>query len=367
MKTRAAVLRRVGQPLEVLDLEVEQPQAGEVLVRMGASSVCHSDLLVAGGVLPSSLPMVMGHEGAGTVAEVGQGVQQVRKGDRVVLSWLPQCGHCFYCRREQPSLCESGTASMMRATMSDGTPRYRRNGEAVYHMAGLGTFSEYCVVSAKALAPLPDDMPLASASLIGCGVLTGFGAVVNTARVRVGETVAVVGCGGVGLNAVQGARIAGATQIIAVDPNDERLRLARSLGATLTFKPGPDLVPGVRAATDGHGVDVALEVAGRQESVHDAVRLARRGGRVILVGAAASDVSLNVQVYTGLVLTEKTIRGSLYGSAHVQIEVERLVALYRAGRLKLDELVTETFRFDQVNDAMAYCAAERGARAVMLF
>ncbi|KFX67214.1 Zn-dependent alcohol dehydrogenase [Paraburkholderia fungorum] len=367
MKTQAAVLSRPGEPIRMVDLDLEPPRAGEVLVAIGASGVCHSDLSVFTGRLPNPLPVVLGHEGAGTVVEVGEDVTELAAGDRVVLSWLTQCGRCFYCQHEQPSLCDSGTAAMARGTMPDGTTRYRWNGEPVYHMAGLGTFSRHCVVPARAAVKLPPEMDLAPASLIGCGVLTGFGAAVNTARVAVGESVAVIGCGGVGLNAIQGARISGARQIIAIDPSEERLAFAREFGATLRLQPGAELIRQIRKATEGRGVDAAIEVVGHQDTVRDAVRMTRRGGRAVLVGAGPDDVVVNVPSFTGIVMTEKTIRGSLYGSAHVHREVQRLIGLYEQKLLKLDELVTRTFEFPAVNDALDYCASGRGARAVLRF
>jgi Zn-dependent alcohol dehydrogenase len=223
------------------------------------------------------------------------------------------------------------------------------------------------VVPARSAIKIPESIPLASAALIGCGVLTGWGAAVNTAGIRVGDTVAVLGCGGVGLNAIQGARMAGASTIIAVDMHDERLALAQRLGATHALKPGDATAKQVRALSGGRGVDVTLEVVGRQETVRDAVKMTRRGGQVVLVGAAGDDVLVSVPAFSGVVMTEKIIRGSLYGSSDVRRDVPRLVRLYEAGLLKLDELVTEVFPFEKVNDAVDYCLSERGARAVMVF
>jgi Zn-dependent alcohol dehydrogenase len=363
----AAVLSQSKAPLELMELDVEPPGPGEVLVRMAAAGVCHSDLSVLQGRLVNPMPVVLGHEGAGTVEALGAGVTTLAVGDRVVLSWLAQCGECFYCQHHQASLCTTAGAAMIKATLQDGTTRFRRNGQPVYHMAGLGTFAQTCVVAEKGAVKLPDDIGFPQAALIGCGVLTGFGAAVNTGQIRVGESVAVVGCGGVGLNAIQGARIAGATQIIAIDLHDERLALARQLGATVTMKPGDKLPRDVRALTGGRGVDVAIEVVGFRETVRDAVRMTRPGGRVVLVGAGSEDVTLDVPLFGGVILTEKTIRGSLYGSSQVHIDVPRLLALYAGGQLKLDELVTETFQLKDINAAMDYCASERGARGVVVF
>ena len=306
-------------------------------------------------------------ESAVTFVEVGEGVTEPAPGDRVVLAWLAQCGGCFFCAHGQPQLCETAGVAFARGTLLDGTTRYGLGGAPVYQMAGVGTFAERCVVPARAAIKVPDTIPLTSAALLGCGVLTGFGAAVNTAGVRVGDTVVVLGCGGVGLNAVQGARIAGARVIIAIDMHDERLGLAARLGATHTLRPSADAAKRVRALTGGRGADHVLEVVGRPETVRDAVRMARRGGQVVLVGAAGDDVRLDLPAFTGLVMTEKVVRGSLYGSSDVRREVPRLAGLYESGLLKLDELVTETFEFGRVNEAVDYCAAERGARAMVVF
>lgn len=363
----AALMRQTNHPLELTELELEAPRRGEVEVEIGASGICHSDLSVLKGALTNPLPAVLGHEGAGTVVALGEGVEGVAEGDRVTLSWMAQCGHCFYCQRLQPVLCTEGMSGMLRGTLPDGSTRFRLDGQPVYHMAGLGTFSQRVVVPVEAIVPIPRDFPMAQAALLGCGVLTGFGAAANTARIQPGESVAVVGCGGVGLNAIQGARISGATVIIAIDPRQERLDLARALGATATFRPEQDPVRRVRELTGGRGADAVLEVAGLPQTISDAVRMARPGGRVVIVSAPAKSVTLDVPVFTGMVMTEKTIRGSLYGSSTVRRDIPRLVSLYESRELRLDELVTATFSLDRINDALAYCAAEQGARAVIVF
>jgi Zn-dependent alcohol dehydrogenase len=364
--TIAAVLEAPRKPLTVTDIDVEPPRPGEVMVEVGASGVCHSDISVWNETLAHPVPLVLGHEAAGTVAEVGPGVTSVAPGDRVVLSWLAQCGTCFYCVHRQPQLCEVAGVAFARGTLLDGSTRYRRGGQPLYQMAGLGTFTERCVIPEAAAVKIPDTIPLASAALIGCGVLTGFGAAVNTAGIGVGDTVAVLGCGGVGLSAVQGARIAGAGLIIAIDLHEERLAMAARLGATHTLQPSDTVAKQVRALTGGRGADHVLEVAGRQQTVRDAIRMTRRGGQVVLVGAAGDDVTVTLPAFSGVVMTEKVIRGSLYGSSDVRRDVPRLVSLYQSGLLKLDEMVTETFAFAQVNDAVEYCAAEKGARAVVV-
>jgi NDMA-dependent alcohol dehydrogenase len=365
--TEAAVLQEVDGPLRLVEVELEPPHAGEVEVEIAATGVCHSDVSVLSQRLPHPLPVVLGHEGAGIITAVGDGVHDVAVGDRVVLSWLAQCGDCFYCVAGQPQLCEKAGVAFARGTLMDGSTRFSLGGRPMYQMAGLGTFARRCVVPARSAIKIPDSIPFTSAALIGCGVLTGWGAAVNTASVGVGESVAVVGCGGVGLNAVQGARLAGAGTIVAIDLHDERLEMAQSLGATHVMRPGDGTVRRVRDLLGGRGVDVALDVVGRPESIRDAVSMTRRGGRVVLVGAAGDEVQLSIPAFTGIVMTEKMIRGSLYGSTNVRRDVPRLVQLYEAGRLKLDELVTAVFPFHEVNEAVDYCRLEKGARAVIAF
>lgn len=365
--TTAAVLEKPGKPLRVTEVGLESPRQGEVMVEIGATGVCHSDISVYNETLPNPMPVVLGHEGAGTITEVGDGVTDLMPGDRVVLSWLAQCGVCYFCTKRQPQLCETAGVAFAKGALLDGSTRYSLDGDPLYQMAGLGTFSQCCVVPARAALKIPESMPMASAALLGCGVLTGFGAAVNTAGVGVGDTVVVLGCGGVGLNAVQGARVAGARMVIAIDMHAERLELATRLGATHTLQPHEKIAKEVRGLTEGRGADHVLEVAGRQETVRDAVKMTRRGGQVVLVGAAGDEVTVNVPAFSGMVMSEKIIRGSLYGSSDIRRDVPRLVDLYQSGLLQLDELVTETFEFSGVNDAVDYCAAEKGARAVMVF
>lgn len=364
---QSAVLDRPNSPLQIQEIDLEAPQAGEVRVTIGATGVCHSDISVYTEALPNPLPVVLGHEGAGVVAEVGEGVSDLAIGDRVVLSWLAQCGQCFFCVKGQPQLCETAGVAFSKGSLLDGTTRYSRGGQGIFQMAGLGTFSSECVVPARSAIRIPDSIPMTSAALIGCGVLTGWGAAVNTAGTNVGDTVAVLGCGGVGLSAIQGARMAGASRVIAVDLHDERLELAELVGATHTLKPSDTLAKEVRKLTGGRGVDHTLEVVGRQETIDAAVKMTRRGGQVVLVGAGPETVHLRVPSFTGMVMAEKTVRGSLYGSSDVKRDVPRLLDLYASGTLLLDELVTQTFDFEQVNEAVAYCHGEQGARAVMTF
>ena len=280
---RAAVLRAFGEPLVVEELELDPPKAGEVLVRMAASGVCHSDLHVAQGIHPTELPVVLGHEGAGVVEEVGSGVDGLEPGDHVLLTWLPYCGHCRQCARGKLNLCEN--VGWYDATMEDGTCRFHRNGTEIHHY-NTSSFAERSVVPARTAIPVDRDLPLTELALMGCAVMTGVGAVLNTAGVRPGDTVAVVGCGGVGLNVVQGARIAGATTIIAVDVVSAKLDLARELGAThVVDASSADPVEAVRDLSHG-GVDHAFEALGRPETIETALGLTGRGGQSVLIGMA---------------------------------------------------------------------------------
>ncbi len=358
---RAAVLNAIREPLTVDALDVRDPRDGEVLVRMGASGVCHSDLHAITGDLPMPIPCVLGHEGAGTVEVIGAGVEHVRVGDHVVLSWVPFCGACWYCRAGQNYLCQDGHVKAMMAEV------FRRDGTTVSQLAGVGSMSEYTVMPESACIPIDADLPFDRACLIGCGVMTGVGAVINTAQVRPGQSVAVFGAGGVGLNVVQGAVLAGAEPIIAVDLNERKLVLARQFGATHTVNAGStDPVSAIQELTGGIGVDYAFEVIGVPEVMTQAFMAVRRGGKAVIVGVPPSTAMVSVP---GLLLPlhEKSLIGSLYGSASMSRDVPRLIALYRAGKLKLDELITRRYRIGQVSEAFA--ALEKGevARGVIEF
>lgn len=364
---RAAILTAPHTPLEIADVEVAPPAPGELKVRIAASGVCHSDLSVQNGTLPLAPPIVLGHEGAGIVEEIGDGVDGFAPGDRVVISWVPQCGECAMCSRAQGFLCDRAAATM-GGTLLDGTTRVTRDGQPVFQFPSSGTFAEVAVVPAIAAVKIPDEVPLTSAALIGCAVLTGVGAAVNTASIRKGDAVAVIGCGGVGLNVVQGARIAGAERIVAVDTAALKLELARRFGATdVVNASSDDAVAAVTELTGGRCVDVAFEVIGLEATMQQALALTRRGGETVLVGVPRVDAMLSVPAALGLVLAAKTIKGCLYGSANVHRDIPMLVGLYRSGRLLLDELVSRTIPLDDVNGA--FVAMEQGevARSVIDF
>src|SRR2546423_6851709 len=333
---KPAILTGLDQPLEIHDVELESPKAGEVKVRMGASGVCHSDLSVQNGTLMGGVPIVLGHEGAGVIEEVGEGVTSVKPGDHVVISWVPQCGDCFFCQRGQGELCKAADASLASGGLLDGTPRFSWNGAPLSQMAASGTFSEVSVIPASGAVKIPDDIDMKVAALIGCGVLTGVGAALNTADIKKGDTVAVVGCGGVGLNVIQGARIARASQIIAIDMNETKLQMAQEFGATATVNASQgDPVSQVMSMTGERGADVAFEVIGLGPTIDQTIAMTRRGGQAILVGVPRMDVMLTIPAFLGVVLQEKTIKGCWYGSSHLQKERAKPGGLLHKGGVQV--------------------------------
>ena len=366
---RAAVMTGVGAPLEVRDdVEVQGPRPGEVLVRMRASGVCHTDLSVQNGTTLAPVPMVLGHEGAGVVAEVGDEVTSVRPGDHVVTCWVPQCGRCFWCSRGDAHLCERSTVAFATGGLLDGTTRLVSGGAPLFQLSAAGTFSEMAVVPETGVVKVDPDLDLHVAALLGCAVLTGVGAATNTADVGGGDTVAVVGCGGVGLNVVQGARLAGAERVIAVDVSQAKLETARRFGATDVVDAGQgDPVAKVMALTGQRGADVSFEVVGLQRTIDQTVTMTRRGGQAVLVGLPGMAARLQVPAFLGMVMSAKTVKGCWYGSADVRRDVPRLVELYRQGRLELDELVTRTIALDQVNEAFAAMEGGEVARSVISY
>lgn len=366
---RAAVLAATGQPLEVWDdVIVDDPRAGEVRVGMAAAGVCHSDVAMQEGRIPAPLPAVLGHEGAGFVEAVGPGVDGLAPGDLVALSWVAQCGHCFYCGRGQPQLCEQAIVAMASGGQLDGSSRLRTPTGHLFQALGSGTFAETTVVPAIAAVKVDADLDPAVVAMLGCGVVTGVGAALNTASIRPGDTVAVVGCGGVGLNVVQGARIAGAERIVAVDSQPAKIDLARTLGATDGVLVGSqDPVAGVMELTGQRGADVVFEVVGRLATIQAAMGMTRRGGETVLVGIPAMDVMLTIPAMVGLVLTEKTLRGCWLGSSDLRRDIPRMVALYRSGELRLDELVSRRIGLEDVNGAFASLESGEGARSVIVY
>jgi S-(hydroxymethyl)glutathione dehydrogenase/alcohol dehydrogenase len=343
---RAAVVHEIGQDkLEVLDdVEAVGFGPGKVRIRVRATGLCHSDISAMTGVLPQPAPFVPGHEGAGEILDVGDGVTGLAAGDRVLMCWLPACGGCAACRRGQSHLCLAGF-------MNAGTPNFRRGDGDVFGFAGTGTFTEEVVVAAGCAVPIPDDVPFDIAALIGCGVTTGLGAAINTAQVEAGSSVAVIGCGGVGISAIQGAKVRGAAQIVAVDPVASRREAALRFGATEVVAPD-GLTDAKQRVTAGEGFDYVFEVVGRSATARTAYETTRRGGTLCVVGAGAMDDHLRLNMFE-LFFDEKRILPSMYGGGDVLRSYERAIALWRAGRVDLAGLITHRVPLAGINDAVA--------------
>ncbi len=358
---RAAMLREVGAPLDIVDVTLAPLASNQVRVRIAASGVCHSDLSIKTGALPMPPPAVLGHEGAGVVEEVGSSVTRVAPGDHVILSWVPPCRYCYWCLRGQPVLCEQGMADAF------GAPYGTVEGAAVFPGLGTATFAERTQVLERAVVPIDPSIPLELAALVGCAVTTGVGAVVNTARVAPGSSVAILGCGGVGLSAVQGAVLSGASRVIAVDQVQGRLRLAGQLGASeVVDASAGDPVAAVRDLTGGRGVDYAFEVVGASATIKSAFAMTRRGGTTVLVGAGRPDDQVTFGAME-MFVDAKSILGCVYGSADPDRDFPRLLELERAGRLELGRLITDRIDLADVNEAFRAMEAGDGARSVIVF
>lgn len=352
---KAALLREYGTPLEIVDVVLAPLTPHQVRVRMVASGVCHSDLSVQQGKIPFPPPCVLGHEGAGVVEEVGDSVTLVAPGDHVVLSWVPACRDCVWCRADQPFLCQQGLGDALSA------PYGTVAGETVFAGLTTGTFGESTQVLDKALVKIAPDTPFDVAALVGCAVTTGVGAVLNTAQVAPGDTVAVIGCGGVGLSVILGAVVAGASRIIAVDLSEERLEIAREMGASDTAQ-APDQVAGL---TGGIGVDHAFEVVGRASTIRAAFDMTRPGGTCTVVGVGAGDDYVRFDARE-LAISGRRILGCIYGSADPQRDFPKFLDLYRTGRLPIDRLITSRIGLADVNDAFRAMEAGEGARSLVM-
>jgi NDMA-dependent alcohol dehydrogenase len=364
---KAAVLYETKQPLQIEEIEVQPPRRGEVAVRMGAAGVCHSDYHVMNGDLPAPLPAILGHEGAGVVEAVGEGVRAVRPGDHVILLFRAPCGRCSYCAVGRPALCGLGTGVRWTGQLLDGTSRYSRNGAEIKHFNGLSTFAERSVVLEEAVVPIRADVPLEIAALMGCSVMTGVGAVINTARVEPGSNCLVIGAGGVGLNVVLGLKLAGANKIVVADLIDHKLELAQDFGATDTINARrQDVVAVAKELTNGEGVDYAFEVIGHSGALKQCFDAVRRGGTAVAVGVAPSNAEVSISQFD-LVLQEKRLLGSMYGSNRAHHDMPRLLDLYLAGKLDLDKLVTRRYPLDQINEAYRAMMDGEVARSVIVF
>jgi alcohol dehydrogenase len=375
MQIRAAVLDRMEQPrpygrsrpIAIENVQLEEPGAGEVLVRMTAAGLCHSDLSIVNGDRPRPMPMALGHEAAGVVAQLGAGVADLAVGDAVALVFVPSCGHCLPCLEGRPALCEPGAAANTAGTLVGGHRRLARaDGSPLNHQVGVSCFAEYAVVNRGSLVKVVPDLPPEVAAIFGCAVLTGVGAAINSAQVRLGQTVAVVGLGGVGLAAVLGARAAGARQVIAIDTLPAKRELALALGAAAAFDAAdPELVDQVKAATRG-GVDIAIEAASAVSALEAAYRITRRGGTTITCSLPHPGHSFKVPA-VHLVAEERTLKGSYLGSAVPARDIPRFIDLYREGRLPVDRLITHRLRLDEINEGFDRLADGEAVRQVILF
>jgi len=366
MKVRAAVLNSIGGPFVVEQLDLEGPHQGEVLLKLVASGVCHSDWHLVTGATKHPLPVVAGHEGAGIVEAVGPGVTGISPGDHVILSWAPACGHCYYCLRDQGNLCDTYLDPIWAGTMLDGSPRLSRAGEPVYHFCGLAAFAERAVVPQESCVPVRSDVSLEVAALVGCAVATGVGAVLYTADVRPASSVVVYGCGGVGLNIIQGAALAGAQTVIGVDTVPGKLDMARHFGATATVLAGPQSRQQILDLTGCRGADYAFEAVGIPAVQREALDAVRPGGMVILAGLAPVGESTDL---SGALIArqEKTVRGSYYGSVNARRDFPQFIEMYLAGKLNLDDLVSRRYALDDINEAYRAMLDGEVARSLIVF
>jgi S-(hydroxymethyl)glutathione dehydrogenase / alcohol dehydrogenase len=364
MDITAAILWEQATPLSVEAAVLDPPGAGEVLVEMKAAGVCHSDLHPARGDWPAKTPLVLGHEGAGIVREVGAGVTRMRPGDHVVLCWAPACGECAPCREGRAALCDRVEKVSFRNRLPSGASRLHARGQDVAPFLGTACFSDFVVVPEAGAIPVSADVPFDALATIGCAVVTGVGAVANAARVPRGARVAVIGAGGVGLNVVQGAAIEGCSAIIAIDLRPVPLEIARTFGATDTLDASSDVPAAVRSLTSGRGADFVFDTVGSPATLSTALAAVRKGGTVVLTGLSRADSQGTFAMFP-FVMQEKRLLGSVYGSANPATEIPRLVSLYQEGRLKLGELVSRTYPLERINDALGALAASDGARGVI--
>jgi len=365
-RAKAVICREWNKPVVVEEIEVESPRRDEVMIKIEACGVCHSDLSATNGTIPMPPPLVIGHEAAGIVEEVGEGVDDLAVGDHIVISWIPMCGQCRYCVEGRPALCD--VAQRATLTLPDGTSRYKdSDGNVLNHMAGVGVMSEYTTVHRDNVIKIDPDIPLDKASLVGCAVMTGVGAAINTAKVTAGSSVAVFGTGGIGLNVIQGAALAGAERIIAVDLADKKLEFAQVFGATHTVNPGSDgdAVAKIKELTGGEGADYAFECIGMGATIQQAYESIRKGGTAVVVGVSKLTDTVTLGAFL-MPFMEKVLTGSMYGSARPRVDFPRLLRLYKQNRLKLDELVTATYSIDDINRAFDDMQKGVNARGVIL-
>ncbi|WP_436956699.1 zinc-dependent alcohol dehydrogenase family protein [Staphylococcus sp. AS1337] len=373
MKIRAAVLHEMGsiepyaksKPITIETLELSEPKTNEVLIKIGATGLCHSDLSVINGSRPRPMPMVLGHEAAGEVIQLGPDVTDFEKGDHVVCTFIPSCGHCIPCKEGRPALCENGAASNEKGEMLTGGFRLQsEDDQTMYHHLGISGFAEYAVVSTNSIVKVDKDIPFEKVAIFGCAVITGIGAVINTANISAGSTVAVVGLGGIGLNAILGARLAGASEIIALDINEDKFKLAQSLGATAVFNSGDDnVVENVKAYASG-GVNYAFETAGVVPAMEVAYQITKRGGTTTTTGLPDPKHNFSFPQVT-LAAEERTVKGSYVGSCVPERDIPRFINLYKQSRLPVDQLLTDTLSLDELNEGFDRLARGEVARLVV--
>jgi alcohol dehydrogenase len=374
MKIQAAVLYAMdakppfaeSRPLSIEEVDLEPPGPGEILVQIGAAGLCHSDLSVINGHRPRPMPMALGHEAAGIVEALGEGVTDLQRGDHVVLVFVPSCGHCEPCAEGRPALCGPGAAANGAGTLLSGGRRLSRNGQPIHHHLGCSVFAEYATVSRRSVVKIDRDLPLDEAALFGCAVLTGVGAVVNTAQVRAGSSVAIIGLGGVGLASLLGAKVAGAGQIVAVDLSDAKLELARALGATHTFNAGdPNCKDEIRQATGG-GVAFAFELAGSVRALELAYGITRRGGMTVTAGLPPPGATFPLPP-VNLVAEERTVKGSYIGSCVPSRDIPRYIDLYRQGKLAVNRLMSGRLELEDINRGFDLLNEGKVVRQVVVF
>ena len=364
MKVKAAVLYEAKKPLVVETVDLDEPKDSEVLVRMVSAGVCYSDYHIMKGEWTMPLPMVLGHEAAGIVEKVGSRVSRVKPGDHVILNFRPNCGTCHHCVVGHPVRCNG--VDSLRWFMFDGTVRLHKNGTDIHHFTRTASFAEYAVVPESGAVPVREDMPLDKACLIGCSVMTGVGAAINTAKVEPGSTVLVIGCGGVGLNVIQGAALAGAGRIIAVDTLQNKLAYAREFGATDTLSASEgDVVERVLEMTKG-GVDYAFEAIGNKKTIEQCYAACGLGGKTVIVGMTPENDEIHINALS-LPRTERSIVGSWYGSARPWVDFPKLVDLYMNKRLQIDSMISRSYKLDEINEAYADLDKGALARSVILF
>ena len=367
MKTNAAVLTEVGKPWEIHEFDLPDPKAGQVLIRFVAAGLCHSDMHLQTGDLPVPLPYVGGHEGAGLIEAVGPGVSRVATGDHVVCSFLPACGHCRWCATGNQNLCDLG-ATILEGCLPDGSYPFQLDGVNAGAMCMLGTFSQYAVISETSVVKVDDDIPLEVAVLVGCGVPTGWGSAVNTGNTQIGDTVVVFGIGGIGANAVQGAAHAGATNIIAVDPLAKKREFAMEMGATHTLEDGAGAAELAQQLTNGVGADVAIITVDvvNEGVVMQAMMSLRKAGIAVLTGLAHPEAMTVHWSGTDMTLFRKQIRGSLFGDSNPTYDIKKMLTLYRAGKLKLDELISKHYKLEEINQGYADLEAGENIRGIII-